>query len=66
MLLLTDKDVARCIAAIEMTISTLTRDRQLARAQRDETIREFQDTRAKLEAAHRNVRRDVKKILTPP
>lgn len=66
MLLLTDKDVARAIAAIELTISTLSRDRTLARAQRDETIAEFQDTRRKLEAASRNAAKEARKLLTPP
>lgn len=65
MLILTDKDVSRCLAAIELTISTLSRDRQLARAQRDETIMEFRDTQRKLEAELRRIGKAAQKIITP-
>lgn len=66
MLLLTDKDVANCCAGLELTVSMLMRDRQLARAQRDETIAEMKDTQRKLEAELRRIGKAQRKILTPP
>lgn len=66
MLLLTDKDVARCVAALDLTIGMLQKDRQIAQAQRDETVGEMLDTRRKLVAASVRAATDAAKILRAP